>query len=233
MSEHTLNFRERGYQVVEAFTETEAAQYMEQITDLSKGALEENDSGKWGLKHGVSLTPELWTLASHPVIREAVSEVLDTSDIIYGENSDIKVWQQVPPSGWHRDSIAKRIGDSGEWESDYSVVRVACYFQPAVHNFLWGGIPGSHLREEPLSQEEISRWRDRVPPSPISIGSRLDHLESDEGNLWIRSRDVDAEAGPETPVWIPTEPTQCVIFDPRIIHAGGPVDTSRLLLSLP
>ena len=224
-------FKERGYETVDVFSKAEVAKYQTVIADQANERLdlESDKSLHWNVKHGVSLNPDLWSLITHPRVQEAVREILSSTEIRYAENSDIKIWRKQPASGWHRDSVRKEPEGGSMEEDGYGIVRVGCYFQSADFGFMWGGIPGSHRQEHQLSSSEQAVWKDLMPKPPVSIGSRLDHLPAPDGRPWIRTHSPALpEEPPVQPVWIPTKPTECVIFDPRIIHAGGPVNALKV-----
>jgi hypothetical protein len=222
-------FGRDGYACVDALSPEEAARHRASITELQadRGT---GDLNRWNLPHGVSLNRRFWPLMTHPGILAAAREALGTERIVYAEQSAIKVWSNSAASGWHRDSITSRPAPGGEWSADYRVVRVACYLQSADHGFSWGAVPRSHRGERDLPRWERALWRRLQPSPPIRIGSRLDHLSAEpEGRPWIRTGPSPRRwQAPAMPRWIPTEPTRCVLFDPRLIHAGGPVGGAKV-----
>jgi hypothetical protein len=218
-------FATHGYVVVnDVFTSADAVSFREQILSAAPAEAVHGHVVRWNQPHGVSLTPQLWPLVTYPALLDAVRAVLGTNTIRYAEHSDVKIWRRQPASGWHRDSIAEQFGTGPEWDEEYRAVRVACYFQPAAESFHWGALPGSHCGEQELHRWERALW-ERVQRTPvIAIDSRMSSLKAYNGRPWIRTqRPAWPWLPPVEPVWIPTEPTSCILFDPRLIHAGGPV----------
>lgn len=222
-------FQEKGYAPIDMFSAEEADEYRDQIVNLrDHDHVAARKGAKWNFAHGVSYTPALWSLITHPRILDAVRDVLGTCGVIYAEHSALKVWRgPCPASGWHRDSIVERPTAGGEWSTDH---RVVCYFQDAVHGFMWGAIDGSHRAERELSQWERALWRQVQDAPQVEIGSRLSHLSaSPTGRPWIRTGNrLRRWHAPAAPTWIETKPTQCILFDPRLIHAGGPVRDTKI-----
>lgn len=223
-------FAEQGYVVVnKVFSSVDAISFRERILNAAPPETAQGRETRWNQQHGVSLTPELWPIVISPALLSAVQDVLGTNAFRYAEHSDIKIWRRQPASGWHRDSIAETFGSGAEWDADYRVVRVACYFQPAAESFHWGALPGSHRGERVLRGWERAVWR-RVQRTPtIALDSRMASLTAYHGRPWIRTRRARWPWQPPIePVWIPTEPTSCILFDPRLIHAGGPVPGTKV-----
>jgi hypothetical protein len=223
-------FKKKGYLVIkDILTATEIndnIKYLENMSGLSQLTMKTGPF-QWNMKDGVSKTPFFWPLIFHEKLLSSIREILDSPIIRYTEQSDLKVWREQPASGWHRDSVAHQFGVGTEWSKnsdEYRVVRVAFYLQPGEDNFLWGAYPGSHRYEHPLSQWEKRLWCLILPPSLPAINSRLPYLVSSNGRLWIRTQPLRLITQPPTqPHWLRTKPGDCIIFDPRLIHAGGNV----------
>lgn len=214
-------------------SEDEANEYKKQLDDLSmlSPLSPQSDSFKWNMQYGVSKNPSFWPLIFNTELLDTVRQLLNSPSIRYTEQSDLKVWKRQPPTGWHRDSIAEKYRAGSEWDegvSEYKVVRVAFYFQPREDEFCWGAIPGSHLNEMLMAGWEKRLWRLLLHRPTPGMPSRLPYLDSFEGRLWIRTQASNLPTTPPTtPVWIRTTPRDCIIFDPRLIHAGGPVPHSK------
>jgi hypothetical protein len=234
MGSSMLDFEQSGYRVIKnCLTDGEVAHAIGQLEMLSGTHV--TDAGKetfdWNIINGVSRTPSLWPLIFHERLLETLRAVFKTPDIRYLEHSDLKVWRHRPASGWHRDSISERFGVGDEWNeaaSAYQVVRVAFYLQPVEYAFAWGAIPGSHLREYQMKNWEKLLWRRLPRRQHVSIASRLPYLEASHGHLWIRERPLHLlPQPPAQDIWITTQPNDCIIFDPRLIHAGGNVHRGK------
>jgi hypothetical protein len=184
------------------------------------------DTLKWGYRHGVSLEPMLWELVRSRAIAESVRDALGARQLAYLEDSDLKVWERQPASGWHRDSMSPRFGQGTEWGVDgrYQIARIALYLQPESDAFEWGCIPGSHVRERLATAWERLFWPRVLPVRERAVSSRLNEIKPFRDRLWIRSdRWKLLPLPPTEPVWIRTAPGDIVVFDPRLIHVGGHV----------
>lgn len=230
MTINRREFKERGYTVIKnLLSEVETRGYIKYLEELSGSSQVSppSDCFKWNMQYGVSKNPSFWPLIFNPELLDAIRGLLNSSSIRYIEQSDLKVWKRQSSTGWHRDSITEHYGLGSEWDEhvgEYKVVRVAFYFQPREDKFFWGAIPGSHLNEIRLTGWEKRLWRLLLrQPTPRMV-SRLPYLEASDGRLWIRTKPTYFPTAPPTsPIWIRTTPGDCIIFDPRLIHAGGPV----------
>ena len=224
-------FKEYGYVVLpNLFNSNEIKQLTDDIYNLYSS--NDEKSIKWNMKDGVSRCDLFWWLLSHDTLINKVKEVLCCSNISYLETSSIKVWHKQNASGWHRDSVDVEFGRGDDWHNSiYKIVRVAIYLQPEEHDFQWGAIPHSHLRENILTKNEQEIWRRRLPSLAVKIGSRLPYLPIFEGRVWISTSKQSFYPNlPTEPVWIRPVRGDVILFDPRLIHAGGDVPMSKYAL---
>ena len=147
--------------------------------------------------------------------------------------------------GWHRDSACRTFGEGPDWDEShepYQVVRVAIYLQTyAESHSALGVIPGSHRYEKAVGGREAEVWRRVIALREIAAstwgrftrGERLPHEMRLRNfpQMLIRTR---PRAGslpwppPEAPVWIRTEPGDCVIFNQRLYHSAIAIGRSEV-----
>jgi hypothetical protein len=209
------------------FAPSVAAELRDHLRELSRAstALDLGQLFKWNRPNGVTLDPALHDLLFHAPLLEAIRDALGSNCIAYTEGSDVKVWQHQDSTGWHRDSRQQRFGVGPEWDETvepYRLVRVALYLQNAGEGFGWGAIPGSHRSEHLLSTAQRHQILG-LPPRPGAVPSRLGYLEVINGRLPIRVAPESCTSLVADEVWIRTDAGDVLLFDPRLIHAGGEV----------
>jgi hypothetical protein len=179
----------------------------------------------WNCDHAVTLNPKLWGLVAQPSLLIAARQVLSDQNLVYAERSQAKIWKHRPMTGGHRDTIEAKFGSGTEWNEypePYGVVNVALYLQERGEGFEWGAIPGSHRGEHLMGPWEQRLWR-RLHWRG-RIGSRLGYVNAEAGWLPLRVKSARWPFQPPArEVWISPRPGDCIFFDPRLIHAGGPV----------
>jgi Phytanoyl-CoA dioxygenase (PhyH) len=234
MATSSKEFRAVGYRVIRnLLPNAEIDEYRKHLDMLSGFSLfnVSTNSFRWNLQNGVSKVPFFWTLIFNKRLLSCIQELLASPVIKYAEQTDLKVWKHQPSTGWHRDSISDRYGVGAEWDEridEYKIVRVAFYFQALENEFAWGVIPGSHTGEVPMARWEKLLWRPLLSRPTPRISSRLPYPIFSGGRLWIRTKRSSSMWDPPVrPIWIRTNPGDCVIFDPRLIHAGGPVRKNK------
>jgi hypothetical protein len=228
-SEHSsASFARDGFAILAGLGAHAAADYQKRIYDLAQ-VVDPAASHKWGGPGALAECPDLWPLVTDPGLLAEVRRILGADRLCFAEHSDLKVWIKQPASGWHRDSGVDRVMPAKIWPHDYRVVRVAYYLQSEDEAFKWGALPGSHRFEHELSPLFRSFWRRLQSKPEICIGSRLQHLDAVDGRplIHVRERPHPWHAPVES-VWIATLPTRVVVFDPRLIHAGGPVEGTKV-----
>lgn len=180
---------------------------------------------KWDCEHAISLDPVYWWLLSHPRLGAVLRQLLGGEELVYAERSQSKVWIACASTGAHRDCIEQRFGEGVEWDEStepYRIANIAIYLQPVIEGFQWGAIPGSHRHEQRL--KGLERWFWRLRPGAGRMASRLPGLPIEAGRLPIRIVPTAWPfAAPAEEIWITPQPGDCIFFDPRLIHAGGPV----------
>lgn len=149
---------------------------------------------RWTLPDGVNSQPEFWPLVLDERLLAAVRSVLGP-DIRYLPHNDLHVG--FSSFSWHRDSVNRELGEGPDWDESgepYRLARVGIYLQRfAASGFRLGFVKGSHHRPS------------RRTGALASVVSGLSGIDL-----------VGADAE-----WIATEPGDCVIFDPRMLHTGS------------
>jgi hypothetical protein len=155
----------------------------------------------WTLPDGVHRHPEFWPLLFDPRLLAAVRAVLGR-DIRYLPHNDLHVG--FSSFSWHRDNVNREGGVGPDWVDEpepYALVRVGVYLQRfADSGFRLGLIPGSH-RHDP-----------GAPPRHYRGMGTVAKVVSGFTGLDLTGADAR---------WVATEPGDCVIFDPRILHTGS------------
>ena len=155
---------------------------------------------------GVTKNSQLWPLIFDPQLLKTVRYLVG-EDIKYTQHSDIHV--NLPAGRWHRDNAHRNFAQGPDWKSDtetYGVVRIAIY----LSSFTSSGssllvLPGSHRKETFVNRQEYVLWN---------------HLRS-----LARKKQMN-EIVPHTffsrrYLRLKTIPGDCIIFDQRLMHAGG------------
>ncbi len=238
MTDLKRQFDERGYVVLRGLlSPEESARYRSEIQRLS--GLGDDDFGekRFECPDGVSKNRPFWPLINHPGLIPTIRELLGPS-ARYTQHSDLHAHRGGV--AWHRDSACRTFGVGADWDESkepYQVARVAIYLQSYAesHSSL-GVIPGSHRFEQPFSGREamlwrrliafregiISMWGQYTRGEPLPQQMRLQNFT----HMLVRTR---PRAGrlpwppPANPVWIKTEPGDCVIFDQRLFHSATPL----------
>ena len=227
-----------GYVVIPGLlSPEEAAHYRTEIQKLS--GVGDADFGKkrFECADGVSRNRQFWPLIDHPKLVPAIRELLGPT-ARYTQHSDLHAHRGGV--GWHRDSACRTFGEGPDWDESqesYQVLRVAIYLQTYAesHSSL-GVIPGSHCYEKMVGGREATIWRCVAALREIATstwgrltrGERLPHemrLRNFPDKL-IRTRPRIGSLPwppPQSPVWIRTEPGDCVIFNQRLYHSPSPM----------
>ncbi len=194
------DFLKNGFTVVRSmFGEDEINFYKKELEALSVGRKE-----KWTLPDGVTQHPQFWNVIFNEKILAAVRSLLG-GDIRFLQHNDLHVG--FSSFTWHRDSACRSFGKGPDWDESvepYQLVRVGIYLQEKDAGFQLGMVPGSQRPDRYLSSELQQSLEQKMN----GLSKALSILGADDP--------VDEHA-----VWIPTEPGDCVIFDPRTVHTGS------------
>jgi phytanoyl-CoA dioxygenase PhyH len=176
----------------------EIAFYIERLKTLA-GA-----NARWTQPNGVNLNPEFWPVIFNERLLATMREVLGP-EVRYLPHSDLHMG--FSSFSWHRDSVNREIGVGPDWDQTepYRIARVGIYLQRFEESqFKLGVIKGSHRTGDGGSHELEKRVRRRTS----AVANVLSGLSG------VDLVGEDAE-------WIETEPGDCVIFDPRVLHTGS------------
>ena len=228
-------FRDRGFVVLKGLLPREAVEehvlVLERLSGRKRASFENYRVGKrwlkrgvyrgWTLPDGVSKAREFWDLVFLPGLLEVVQDVL-SPEARFLQHTDLHVGFSAV--GWHRDSVTRALGASGDWdesEEPYRLARVGFYLQShAESRFALGLVPGSHRRGGFLGDaglQDVERptapWR-----QALSLALGRDPL----------GRRAE---------WVPAESGDAIVFDPRIVHSGsfiqGPKYSAFLAYGVP
>jgi len=194
-------FLEDGFVVVSGLLSREEAKHYTSCLDRLAGDKKE----KWTLPNGVNRSEAFWPL----LFRENLLDVLrDTlgPEIRYLPHNDLHVG--FSSFGWHRDNVNRTFGVGNDWNETrepYRLARVGIYLQRfAESGFKLGLLKGTHRPDLHLTRERQTLI-DRRTGAAANVFS------------WLSGWDP-LERYAE---WIPTEPGDAIIFDPRILHTGS------------
>lgn len=169
--------------------------------------------GGWTAPDGVTTHPEFWPVIFHPGLLAAVRGLLGP-DVRYLQHTDLHVG--FSSFNWHRDSVSRALGVGPDWdESDapYRIVRVGIYLQAAAGSFKFGLVPGTHRPDD----ARAARAR----------------RAAERGAGWLgHARRLLTGRNPDLPgaEWVRAAAGDAVVFDPRVLHTGTPVDGAKYSL---
>jgi hypothetical protein len=235
------DFEERGYAVFRGLlTPGEVAFYRAELQKLS--GVGDGDVGKkvFTCADGVTQNRTYWPLIYHERVLEAVRSLIGPS-IRYTQHSDLhahmasqKSLPGGPVVGWHRDSACREFNVGPDWDESlgpYRIVRVAIYLQShAESHSMLGVMPGSHRYEQRPTRSAYQLWS-RLLDAEYRAKRALWRLGRGEEpyyyhpwfHQWTRPTRWPLLSRPTEPVWIKTEPGDCIIFSQRLYHASSPI----------
>lgn len=211
-------FDRDGYHVIHGlFSEAEARRYrlcINKVFGLPADDLDNNriDGGTFTLADGVTTMPDFWPVIFNKRLRATVGVLLG-ADIRYTQHSDLHI--NLHGGRYHRDNACREYGAGPDWDETrepYKVVRVAIYLSDYGDS---GSsivvLPGTHRRESWLTNREYVFWNTlRTFARNRGRNDLLPHLFF---------------SGPK--VTVKTEPGDCIIFDQRLLHAGGVIGKAK------
>ena len=201
-----------GYIFIPGFLSKDEVEYyrkrINRVFDLPESALTNEDiSGETYLRpDAITNIEDFWPIIFNEKLLAHVKAILG-NEIAYTQHSDLHV--NLHSGGLHRDSAYRKFGVGPDWdtsEAQYGIVRVAIYLQSYEESgsslFL---LPGTHKRESIFTRYECMFWNQlRSTLGKFGMRDALPHIF-----LTNRSR------------FIKTQPGDCIVFDQRVIHAGG------------
>jgi hypothetical protein len=201
------DFAETGYAVVRGLlTSDEVNHYrsvLQRISGIAHGKVDRN----WYCGDAINRYPETWPLVAHPKLLEAVRTLLG-DNVHFLQHADLHV--NHDRRDWHRDNAHRQFGVGPDWdesEEQYSILRAGMYLQTYDESASsLGLIPGSHRhRLRRFELEERVRYRLR---RALKMSSFLPPITT-------------------RACWIRTEPGDCILFDPRVLHAASSIKGTK------
>lgn len=213
------DFDEKGYVVVKAIFSPEEVSYyidrMEKLSGITRAGMQGSEQWKgsgrgsggssWTLPDGVVKYRDFWPILMHERLVDTTRELLGP-DIRMLQHNDIHVGFSA--ISWHRDSVNREYGVGPDWdESDapYRLVRCAIYLQTYEESSSrLGLIPGTHT----------------PPKGPVTQAQKLNERKL----KWLGAANYlspKIQMAASNATWIATNPGDCIIFDPRLIHSGS------------
>lgn len=207
-------FERDGYCVLpNLFHADEAARWRAEINNLfglSAGpqALKEIGNRTYALADGVTTQKQFWPVIFNEQLIRTVRSLIG-HDIRYTQHSDLHI--NLPGGRWHRDNAFRDYGVGPDWDEErepYRVVRVAIYLSEySESNSCLVVLPGSHKKESKLNRTEYVLWnRLRTLLRKYGKNNLLNHKFFSAPCRTLKTHSGD-----------------CVIFDQRLMHAGGTV----------
>jgi hypothetical protein len=186
-------FLDRRVAVVRGLlTASDVAFYIDRLKELAGGRT------RWTQPDGVNRNADFWPIIFDERLLASVREILGPG-VRYLPHNDLHLG--FSSFSWHRDSVNRDVGEGPDWDEThepYRIVRAGIYLQRFEDSgFKLGFVKGSHRQ----TRGQASR-RTGALANVFSGLSGLDLVGS------------DAE-------WVSTDPGDCVIFDPRILHTGS------------
>lgn len=171
-------------------------------------------AGAWTRPDGVSSTPAFWPLATHPRLLAAVRSILGP-EARFLQHTDLHVGFSA--LGWHRDSSSRRRWQGADWDEraePYRLLRVGLYLQTFRESrFRLGVVPGTHRSEHRDAEAEAVE-------AALGTAGRLRAFVLRRDPLAARAR------------WLELGSGDCVLFDPRLLHSGTPIDGPKYSIFL-
>ncbi len=211
-------FDETGYFLLKGlFSPDEARHYrmcINKVFDLPEEELDNKriDGGTFTLADGVTMVPDFWPVIFNERLLGAVRALLG-NDIRYTQHSDLHI--NLHGGRYHRDSACREYGVGPDWDEgkeSYKVVRVAIYlseYRDSGSSIIV--LPGSHRRESWLNNREYVFW------NKLRSFARKHGRNDLLPHLFFSGQKVTVK----------TEPGDCIIFDQRLLHAGGVIGKAK------
>ncbi len=211
--------QDRGFTVVRGLLTAEEVDFyvgrLESVSGITRagmqGDAEWKGSGRgsggssWTLPDGVAKSRDFWPLFINERLVEIVRNIVD-ENVRFLQHNDLHVGFSA--ISWHRDSVNREYGVGPDWdESDapYRLIRAGIYLQTyAESSSQLGFIDASH----------------KPPQGAVSRSTKLNEAKL----KWLGAANYlspRVQMAASNATWIPTEPGDCVIFDPRTIHSGS------------
>src|SRR5262249_4947096 len=201
-------FNEDGFAVVRGLLpQTDIDHYVARLRELA-------GSERWTEPDGVNRHPEFWPIIFNDRLLATLREIF--GPVRFLPHTDLHVG--FSSFSWHRDSVTRTYGEGADWdeaEVPYRIARVGIYLQRFDESqFRIGFVRGSH-RTGGLTPQRLRRVQRRT---------------SAAANVLSGLSGVDFLGGEAE--WIATNPGDCVMFDPRVLHTGSRFHGRKYAISL-
>jgi len=211
-------FVEDGFVVVPGLLSADAVEEYVQRLELLSGRRRRSPTKSgagWTEPDGVTKHHDFWRLILHQRLLSVVRSLLG-NNVCFLQHTDLHVG--FSSFNWHRDSANRSLGVGPDWDeadAPYRIVRVGVYLQAAGAAFRLGLIPGSHHKSDRRAIQSRSLAEGKT--------SWLGHV-----------RRLITGRVPEAPgaTWVSAAAGDAVIFDPRVLHTGTPVDGEKYSMFL-
>jgi hypothetical protein len=164
----------------------------------------------WTVPDGVTRHEEFWGIIQQPRLLAVVRQLLGP-DVRFLQHTDLHVG--FSSFNWHRDSVSRALGVGPDWDerdAPYRLVRCGIYLQSSGGSFKLGLVPGTHRVADPRALKARTAVERRA--------GWWSHVRR-----FVRGK-VDDVPGAQ---WVPAGAGDAVIFDPRVLHTGTPVDGAK------
>lgn len=208
MNELKEQFQQKGFLVIkQALSADEVEHYVKELEKVDSGMKKKS----WTIPDGVVKYEAFWPVIFNEKVLGQIKQVLG-DDIKFLQHNDLHYGYSS--FAWHRDSINRSYGanlpDWQEEDEPYEVVRAGFYLQPEENDFHLGVLAGSHRMSGYLSEEEF-----------LAMDKRLSNTENIKAKIGMK------DYLKEKAEWVKTQPGDCIVFDPRLIHTGGEFETQK------
>jgi hypothetical protein len=242
-------FEEEGYVVIKGLlSPEECSRYRAEIQKMSGLNDDDYAAKSFECPDGMTQNRPFWPLIYDERLVEAVRELVGPT-ARYTQHSDVHAHRGSAAAspkhlgGWHRDSACRDYNIGPDWDESvepYRIVRVAIYLQSyAESRSALGVVPGSHRHEEKLSPNTAKLWK-RLLDAEYKFKQTLARAglaeEPHYYHPWFHHRTKPAAfpllSRPTDPIWVKTEPGDCLIFHQRLYHSASAIKGPKYALFL-
>ena len=211
------NFVKNGYFVKKKlFNQKEVNKYINEIHEIFKISRErlanERQKKTYVLPDGVTKYEKFWPIIYNKSLLSIIRSLIG-KNIKYTQHSDIHI--NLGAGQFHRDNAYRTFKTGPDWNEkkhEYKVVRVAIYLSDSKnYNSSLKILPNTHKNQTSLNTVELTIWR------KLRNFWRKFFDNNFLPNFFFTTKmlSIQHDAG------------DCVIFDQRLVHAGGSIYNSN------